>query len=359
MSVVRPFRARIVRQAYAEQNVTQMLDALPAAERQSALDADRGHPPVIDPEAYDEPAVALFAYRLRRGSDQHVGVVGEVRSDAFLDGQVRGHEAVQPDRVGALVDLFTTAAVRSELVALLHRPGPGFADAMADTLRSDPLIQFTGPDAWEQTVWRVPAAIAEALTAELSRSVHYIADGHHRVAASLAVWQHAGRPSGPGVMCVMYPLDGLRLLSFHRRVTGPVRADDLLALVSDAFDVRDIAHPGERTGSFALYVDGRWHDATHRGVRPAGAAGLDIAILNDVVLEPLLRSLGADSRVEIASAHSSLEEQAKACDQDAGAFFALRPPTLDQLIEVADRGEVMPPKTTYFDPKPYAGIFLR
>ena len=359
VSVVGPFRARIVRQAYAEQNVTQMLDALPAAERQAALRDGRALPPAIDPEAYDEPTVALFAYRLRRGVDQHVGVVGEVRADAFLDGQIRGHEAVQPDRVEALVDLFTSAAVRSELVALLHRPGPRFADAMTETLRGDPLIQFTGPDAWEQTVWRVPAALTDVMSDELSRSVHYIADGHHRVAASLAVWEHAGRPSGPGVMCVMYAIDGLRLLSFHRRVTGQVRADELLALVSDAFDVRDIAHPSERTGSFALYVDGGWRDATHRGVRPAGAAGLDIAILNDRVLEPLLRSGSADSRVEIASAHSSLEDLAKACDQDGGAFFALRPPTLDQLTDVADRGEVMPPKTTYFDPKPYAGIFLR
>ena len=134
MSVVRPFRAGSCVRTYAVQNVSQMLDALPAAERLAALHAGRGPPAGIDPEAYDESAVALFVYRLRRGDDEHVGVVGEVRAEAFVDGQVRGHEAVQPDRVDALVDLFTSAAVRSELVALLHRPGPGVADAMAETL---------------------------------------------------------------------------------------------------------------------------------------------------------------------------------------------------------------------------------
>jgi uncharacterized protein (DUF1015 family) len=357
MSVVRPFRARVVRQTYAEKTVTQMLDALPAAERPSR--DEHRDPLPIDPAAYDESPMALFAYRLRRGDEQHVGVVGEVRADAFLDGRVRGHEAVQPERVDALVDLYTSGAVRSELVALLHRPGPEFTAAMAETLGSQPLIQFTGPDAWEQTVWRVSAAMTEQLTEELGRRVHYIADGHHRVAASVAVWKRDGQPSTSGVMCVMYPLDGLRLLSFHRRLSGPVRADELLALVFETFEVREIDPLDEATGSFGLYVDGRWHDATYKGARPPGAAGLDLAILNDRVLEPIARATNGGSRVEIASAHSSREELTKACDQDGGAFFALRPPTLDQLTDVADRGEVMPPKTTYFDPKPYAGIFLR
>ena len=76
------------------------------------------------------------------------------------------------------------------------------------------------------------------------------------------------------------------------------------------------------------------------------------------MLEPLLGDTGA-TRLEITSALSPLGELTRACDDDGGALFALRPPTLDQLTDVADRGEVMPPKTTYFDPKPYAGIFLR
>ncbi len=173
-SVVRPFRARIVRQECAAQNVSQMLDALPAVRAPRTLDARRGPRAEIDPDAYDESAAALYVYRLRRGDDEHVGVVGEVSAEAFVDGQVRGHEAVQPDRVEALVDHFTAAAARSELVALLHRPGPGVVDAVAETLRSHPVIRFTGPDGWEQTVWRVPGPVAEVLSEELSdgRALH-------------------------------------------------------------------------------------------------------------------------------------------------------------------------------------------
>ncbi len=347
--VVRPFRALVVRQECAAQNVSQMIDAHPASEPQ---------PRSIDTDAYEESEAALYIYRLQRGHEQHVGVVGDVSVEAFVDGRVRGHEAVQPDRVEGLVDHYASAAVRSELVALLHRSGPEASAAIAEGLRNQPLLQFTGPADWEQTVWRVPEPASKVLAEELSSAVHYIADGHHRVAASLSVWNQEGRPADTGLMCVMFPFDGLRLLAFHRRVTGPVDADTLRTMVSDAFDVSGISHPDEATGCFALYVDGRWYDAAYTGARSPGAAGLDIAILNDQVLEPLL-GLDSTPRVEIASALTPLVELTKACDEDGGALFALRPPGLEQLTDIADRGEVMPPKTTYFDPKPYAGIFLR
>jgi uncharacterized protein (DUF1015 family) len=109
-----------------------------------------------------------------------------------------------------------------------------------------------------------------------------------------------------------------------------------------------------------LYLEGHWYDASYTGPRQPGAAGLDIAILDDHVLGPLLRLEElAGNRLEIVSAQARLEDVTRACDEDGGALFALRPPPMDQLTDVADRGEVMPPKTTYFDPKPYAGIFLR
>ena len=174
----------------------------------------------------------------------------------------------------ALVDHFASAAVRSELVALLHRAGPAVDAAIAEGLRNQPLLQFTGPDEWEQTVWRVPESASKVLSDELSRAVHYIADGHHRVAASLDVWrQGEDRPSDDGLMCVMFPFDGLRLLAFHRRVTGPVHPDALLTLVSEAFEISSIAHPDEATGCFGLYVDGRWYDASYTGVTSSRCGG--------------------------------------------------------------------------------------
>jgi uncharacterized protein (DUF1015 family) len=357
-SVVRPLRARVVRREHAERHVSRMFDALPPSARPPGHLLGRAPAATFDPGVYEEAAESLYVYRLRRGDQHHLGIVGEVSVEAFLDGRVRGHEAVQPDRVEALVAHLASAPVRSELVALLHKSGPAVESAIAESQHSEPLVEFTGPDDWQQTVWRVPAAAHVAVCEELGRGVHYIADGHHRVAASLEVWRRNGG-SAEGLMSVVYDLAGLELLAFHRRVVGPVRGDGLLTVLAGSFTVREIDHPDEFAGCFGVYVEGRWYDATYRSARPAGAAGLDVTILDEQVLGPLLGPRPTSAQLEITSALTPLGDLAGACDRDGGALFAMRPPSLDQLFEVADRGEVMPPKTTYFDPKPYAGVFLR
>jgi uncharacterized protein (DUF1015 family) len=354
--IVRPLRARLVRPDHATDSVFPMLDALPASERTSRSDPG-GPPRALAADGYGDPTTGLYVYRLRRGEQLHVGIVADVLVEAFLDGRVRGHEEVQPERVEALVELFTSAEERSELVALLHRHGPVVEAALADALDREPDLHFEGPEGWEQTVWRLPDATSRAVLEELGSTVHYVADGHHRVAASLRVWELRGRPAEAGVMCVIYPIDGLSLMAFHRRIVGEVKGEDLLDLLAEQFDVTELTGPDEATGCFAVYVDGHWYDAAYTGQRRPGAAGTAVAILDEHVLRPLV---GDDrSRIEVTSALSPLVDLARACDEDGGALFALRPPPLDELTEVADRGEVMPPKTTYFDPKPFAGIFLR
>ena len=351
-SVVRPFRSRIVRAERAPGQVSPMFDALAPSQ---ATDGAWSRP--ADPDAYRPTAPGFYVYRLRRGHQEHVGVVGDVRAAAFAEGRVRGHEAVQAARVDALVEHFTSGGPRSELVALIHDAGPVERAAVAESVASEPVTRFTSLDDWEQTVWGVPEHLHDALVEELAGATFYIADGHHRVAASIAVWQRAGQPADAGVLCVIYPYDGLRLLSFHRRVAGPVDRDVVLGLLSENFDVQPSTGFDEPVGCFRMYLDGRWFDVDLTGPRPSGARGLDAAVLGERVLDPLLRETGG--RLEFTSALTPLDELAKACDEDGGALFALRPPPLDQLLEIADGGEVMPPKTTYFDPKPYAGIFLR
>jgi len=354
---VRPVRARVVRQDHALAHVVPLDELVGPAT-----------PPVPSqrvpgevPEAYDARAPGLYVYRLRRGDEEHVAVVGDVGVEAFARDRVRGHEDVQSDRVRALVDHWARGGPRTALVALLHPPLPTVAGATARVQDADPLLRFTGADGWEQTVWPVPEAEVAGLTAALGCVRHYVADGHHRIAASRA-WHDDGRPGGDAVMCAMYPFGSLRVSAFHRRLPGPVRADALLDALSQAFEVRPAREapagdPADAT--FALYVGGRWYDAVHTGVRPPGALGLDAALLDREVVEPLLGPEGRCDQVETFADHGDPSSMVEACDRDGGALFLLRPPTLDQLVEVADRGEVMPPKTTYFAPKPHAGIFLR
>lgn len=350
MNLVRPFRSRLVRQGRTTGVVTPMVDSLDAPPPDHL---EQG----ADLDAYDEATDSMYVYRQQLGTDVHVGVVCDVHHDAFRNGRVRGHESVQPERVEALMRYFATTPARPELVALLHHAGPVMTRTVAETCRTPATLSFSGPDGLEQTVWQLPADAAAALSAELSGAVHYIADGHHRVAATLALWRSSGGPSDAGLPSVVYPMDGLRLSAFHRRVTGPVEARRLLDLVEACCTVRSVAAPVTEPGGFGGYVAGQWFQATFDRETREENASLDVELLHDLVLQPLVG--GPHPTGVILPVRAPLIELTAACDADNGALFTLHPPTLDVLTSIANRGGVMPLKTTYFRPKPYAGIFLR
>jgi uncharacterized protein (DUF1015 family) len=155
VSIVRPFPARVVHQDWARRAVTAMSDSLD----------ETGDGPLrvaIDPAAYDESAAALYVYRQRRDGASHTGVVCEVAIQAFVDGRVRGHEAVHTRRVEALVRHYATTTAPPALVTLLHRAGPAFTRTLDATRRTPPILDFAGPDGLQQTVWPVAEGPATA-----------------------------------------------------------------------------------------------------------------------------------------------------------------------------------------------------
>ena len=342
--VVRPFPARVVRAEWARRLVSGL----------SELPEDTGTlPPVapVDPAAYDESGPALYVYRQERGDLSCTGVVCDVSIRAFVGGQVRGHEAVQPQRVESLVHHYATTDAPPALVALLHAAGPAYTSTVEQVCATEPILAFKGPGRVRQIVWRVPAGAPTAeLAAELAAAKHYIADGHHRVAAALTAWRGDGEPQGAGVLCVVHPMDGLRLSAFHRRVIGPVDLTALLGVLAPAFRVSPVAAPPPAApGSYGLYAAGSWHVVTPLASSP----GLDVELLRTHVLDHVGRP------IEIAPARTPVDELTRRCDMDGGVLFTLAPPPLATLTRMSDAGDVMPPKTTYFEPKPCAGIFLR
>lgn len=348
-AVVRPFPARVVRQDRAPGTVTAMFDP---------MDENGSDPPgPADPTAYDDSPAALYVYRQQEGGASYTGVVCELDIRAFADGQVRGHEAVHRPRVEAILRYHATTDAPPALVALLHHAGPVFRSSLDDATQAPPILDFPGPGGRRQTVWRVPdGAATAAVTGELAIATHYVADGHHRVAAALEEWQQGGRSTGAGVLCVVHPLDGLRLAAFHRRVSGPVDPAQLRDLLTRDFRVSEAPGPPvPASGSFGLYVAGRWHQLSYLGEREEGPAGLDAAILQARVLDEVAGAPASD----VAAVRSTVDELTRQCDCDGGALFTLAPPPLEALTTLADAGGLMPAKTTYFAPKPAAGIFLR
>ena len=174
------------------------------------------------------------------------------------------------------------------------------------------------------------------------------------MAASLEIWARSGRDSSRGVLCVAYPLDGLRLGSIDRRVAGPVDAALVRCLLEASFDVHPVADAQEALATgIAVNLDRRWYVARYSGERPPGSPGMDVSLLHDRVLDKL------PPGTVVEQTRDSIEILVAACEADGGVLFALPAPELETLTAIADAGEVVPAKSTFFSPKPGSGIFLR
>lgn len=385
MDLVFPVRARLVTSSWAARVVSPLHDALTVSERQAVLAGNPDtylhvtSPPLagsgalddtqtgeaqakalrrlLDHGAYDScPEPSVFVYRMREDGDEHTGVVAGVDLAGFEDGRVLGHERVQAARVQSLVRHYEHVSAQSELVALFHGADPAVSELIARVCAEPPTLKFS--DAWgiEQAVWRADPQRSGALVNQLSSHRYYVADGHHRVAAAL---KSRAREDG-SLLCVLYSQDQVRLHAFHRRVHGPVEVPELLRALASEFDVRPAPGPEVSPGSLGLYAAGRWHTTTPAEPRrEAGAASLDVTVLHERVLGPLLGvdDVG-DPRLDFIPGSRSLDPTTRACDEDGGVLFTLHAPAVGDLVSVAERGEVMSAKATYVQPKPRTGIFL-
>lgn len=387
MTTVRPFPASVVSPAWAERVVAPMHDTLPhevraailATEPFSFLHVTRAPEDGEDPDAVvrdnakalerligagafsPTAAPALYLYRLGARGHAQTGIVAELAMEDFAADRVRGHEGIRPDRVDALVRHFTSVPARSDLVALMHHPDAEIAAAVAAGTAGDPILDLVVDEGVRHTVWRLddPDRMS-AISRRLDPQILYITDGHHRVAASLELWERGGSPPGHGVLSVLFPSDQLCVLAFHRRIVGPLDPATIERIEEHAA-LEPIDGPHVEPGSFALYLDRRWLRVVplDRPEAP-GRDGLDVTWLHDRMLEPVFGIREADDvRLELATELVPVSELTGRCDADGGALFLLHAPGLDRLVEVADRHEVIPPKATFFDPKPASGVLLQ
>ncbi len=329
----------------------------------------------------DEPA--LYVYRIRHGDWIQTGLVGTLPAAEFDGDRVRLHEGVSERRVEALARHLAEVGAVSSPIALGYRADPGLAELLRPTCAEPPTVAFATEDGAVHTVWRIGD---ERLGAELSRRLDgrtcYVTDGHHRAAAA----KRAGSPgdfggAGPAsiaarvapeernrfgpahrvVLVICFSHDQLRVLPFHRRVRGPVPdAADRMRGLGEVVSVQEHG-PGFRSDgpAVAVYAGRRWWSVRHSGPPRPGVAGLLVDILHRDVLAPGFGIAALDDpRLELVSGLVPVESIEARCDADGGVAFLLPAPRIDEVFEIADRGEVMPPKSTFFHPKPRAGMFL-
>jgi uncharacterized protein (DUF1015 family) len=326
---------------------------------------------------------SYYLYRIEMQGRAQTGVAFVASVAAYEANRIRRHELTRPDKEADRVRNIDSLNAQTGPVLLAYRANAALGSLVRDAASATPLFSTRGPNDTQHTVWRVAAPErVTALGAALeSLDALYIADGHHRSAAALRVAKArrdraraepnvAARPDARAsaadasyefFLAVAFPHDEMRILDYNRvvRDLNGLTPDAVLARLRESFDVEpsDGQVKPARPETFGLFVAGRWYRLR---IRPAlvpradPVASLDVSLLQDRALGPIF-GIGdprTDARIDFVGGVRGLDELERrvSSGRDAAAF-ALHPTRMEQLMAVADANRLMPPKSTWFEPK--------
>jgi uncharacterized protein (DUF1015 family) len=322
-----------------------------------------------------DPTPSYYVYHMRMGAHEQTGVALVASIAAYEANRVRRHELTRPDKETDRVENMASLNAQTGPVLSAYRSDPALKSLLAAATQHDPIIDVVGPYKVQHTLWRIAdtgqvGAITNAFEA---LGVLYIADGHHRSAAAARV-AAARRQAGVGAgaasfdyfLSVAFPHDEMQIFDYNRVISdlNGLSAGDLLARLEKHFSVSAAHEPVKprSPGNFGMYVAGHWYalalDPTDiASVDPV--ASLDVSLLQQHLLTPLL-GIGdprTDPRIECVGGIRGLEELERRVDAlGTGAAFSFFPTSMEQLMAVADAGQLMPPKSTWFEPKLADGL---
>lgn len=319
-------------------------------------------------------------YRQKWGAHEQTGLVALASVEEYDQGRIKKHEFTRPVKENDRVQLIQTHESQSGPVLLFFRQRPKVAQWFEGVTSRQPDVQFVAPDTVEHTVWSVrdDAQINDIIEAFRDIPALYIADGHHRSAAASRVRaarrasekSNTPRPED-GFLAVIFPNDQLQILPYNRVVKdlhGHTPAQ-LRQAIAAQFELQPMSQPGQPPDlGFDMYLEGQWQRAkpifsssevTALANDPVRA--LAVAVLTERVLDPLLgiKDQRSDPRIDFVGGVKGPDKLAAMVDSGEWAVaFWLSPTTVEQLMAVSDADTVMPPKSTWFEPKLRDGLFI-
>ncbi|HEU5283347.1 MAG TPA: DUF1015 family protein [Burkholderiales bacterium] len=323
-----------------------------------------------------DPAPACYVYRLIQDEQIQTGLVAAASIAAYDSNRIRRHEHTRPDKEDDRVRQIEALGAQTGPVLLAYPAAPAVDAMLLQASGAPPATDITADDGVRHTIWPVSdAPTIDALTAAFdAMPALYIADGHHRSAAASRVAvarcaAHAGagaKPGCDGFLAVAFPHHQMRILGYNRLVRDLKgrSALELLMAISAAFEVERSRGPVQpaRHGEFGMYLRGQWYRLR---IQPALAQvgdpvrRLDVSLLADHLLRPVLHIADprTDKRIDFVGGARGLDELERRVDSgEMAAAFSLYPTRMEDLMAVADSGQVMPPKSTWFEPKLADGL---
>ena len=320
-----------------------------------------------------QPHEALYIYRLHTGDHVQTAVIAEVPVTEYQQGRIHKHEHTRSEHENRLTQYLQHVGVSSSPICLAYQDDARIDKTVEIITQDKPLLDFFMEDGVRQTIWKVVETeqIDILRTQFLSVEVAYLTDGHHRMAASV---RHAANRSSSGpwdnFLAALFPATQLRILSFNRcvRDLNGLSVEQLIDGLALNFTVDRISDDRKtmlpsKPGEFTLLVENQLFRLQVRPARvPNDSVGsLDVSLLQNLFLEPVL-GIGddrSDPRLDFVTGDRGLNGLRQRAEEGWQAGIACYPTSMTDLMSIADRGLVMPPKSTCFDPKARSGIFLR
>ncbi len=321
----------------------------------------------------------FYIYRQIMNGRSQTGLVGCVSIDDYINNIIKKHELTRADKEADRINHVDYCDANTGPIFLTYRPNGDIAAVLADWKENHaPVYDFVTDDGIANTVWVIDCPELIAKIAELFAGVDYlyIADGHHRAASAVKVGLKR-REQFPDYnrneefnffLAVLFDCDELEIMDYNRvmkDLAGNTPAE-FIEKISKKFDVEEIgtdAYKPEKAHTFGMLLEGKWYKLTAKsGTFDAAdpVAALDVSILQNNLISPILGidDPRTDKRIDFVGGIRGLAELERRANDDMCLAFSMYPTTLKELMDIADAGKLMPPKSTWFEPKLLSGLFI-
>jgi uncharacterized protein (DUF1015 family) len=323
---------------------------------------------------------SYYLYQIQMGDHIQTGLVAVASVDDYLENRIKKHEFTRPVKEDDRTRHILTSKAQAGPVFLINRSDGELSSIYDEVLKSDPEVNFTADDGVRHSLWVIdnPDHISRITSAFERLDQIYVADGHHRSAAGTRAAQ-AMREANPDFtgdeefnyfLTVIFPDDQMKIMAYNRvvRDLNGMPDEQFMNRMNERFTVEEVPNIAEAEPSasyiYGMYLNGQWYRLTKDTDlidTSDPVESLDIQVLSKDVLNPLLgiKDPRTDPRIDFIGGIRGLAELEKRVDSgDWKVAFALHPTTVEQLLSVADADKVMPPKSTWFEPKLRSGMVV-
>jgi uncharacterized protein (DUF1015 family) len=319
---------------------------------------------------------SYYLYELTMDGRSQTGIVACASIDDYLENRIKKHENTRREKEEDRVRHVDICDAQTGPIFLAYRNQPELGRIVREEKQKEPIFSFVSQDGIGHRGWKIddPETVSAICSAFASMQAIYIADGHHRAASAVRVGQkrRAEYPDYTGdeefnyFLSVLFPDEELMIMDYNRvvRDLNGLGTEEFLSRMEQIFTVEKLsgaAHP-EQKGQITMFLEEQWYLLTLRREyeKEDPVEGLDVSILQTQVLHPIL-GIGdpkTDSRIDFVGGIRGLSELEKRVHTDMKVAFAMYPTSIGELFAVADAGLLMPPKSTWFEPKLRSGLFL-